>query len=244
MKTKLALLLAALLLPPTLHAEVGGWQRDYDALLKKYVSGGGVRYSAWKADTADVAALDKVVAAIGTEDPSGLARNEKLAFYINAYNAWIIDLMLKKHPSKGVRDYAPLFGIFTGKNIQIAGRKVSLNFLEKDLILKGIGEPRAHFAVNCASRSCPVLIPASYDGATIDKVLDERARAFMASPLGVQVGKDGRSASISMIFKWYADDFAAAGGAVAFINKHRAQPLPANVKIDYQEYDWSLNETK
>ena len=244
MKTKLALLLAALLLPLTLHAEVGGWQKDYDALLKKYVSGGGVRYAAWKANAADVAAIDKVVAAIGAEDPSGLPRNVKLAFYINAYNAWIIDLMLKKHPGKGVRDYAPLFGIFTGKHIQIAGRKVSFNFLEKDLILKGIGEPRAHFAVNCASRSCPVLIPAAYDGATIDQVLDERSKAFTVNPLGVQLSKDGKSASLSMIFKWNADDFKAAGGAVAFINKYRPQPLPANVRIDYQEYDWSLNETK
>ena len=244
MKTKLALLLTTLLLPLTLRAEVGAWQKDFDGLLKKYVSGGGVRYAAWKANAADVAAIDKVVAAIGTEDPSGLARNEKLAFYINAYNAWIIDLMLKKYPSKGVRDYAPLFGIFTGKNIQLAGKKVSFNYLEKDLVLKGLGEPRAHFALNCASRSCPVLIPAAYDGATIDRVLDERSKAYTVNPLGVQLSKDGKSANLSMIFKWNTDDFKAAGGPVAFINKYRPQPLPANVKIDYQEYDWSLNETK
>ncbi len=242
MKTNLILL--ALILPLAARAEVGAWQKDYDALLKKYVSGSGVRYSAWKGSAADVAAIAKVVEAIGAENPSGLARNDKLAFYINAYNAWMIHLVLEKYPIKSVRDYAPLFGVFTGKNIRLGGEKMSLNHLEKDLILKGIGEPRAHFAVNCASRSCPVLIPAAYTGATLDKVLDERAKAFTANPLGVQLAKDGSTAQLSSIFKWYADDFKAAGGAVAFINKFRAQPLPAGVKVEFQDYDWSLNEAK
>ena len=242
MKTKLILL--ALLLPFAARAEVGAWQKDYDVLLKKYVSGSGVRYSAWKASAADMAALDKVVAAIGSENPSALGRNDKLAFYINAYNAWIIHLVLEKYPIKSVRDYAALFGIFTGKNIQLGGEKISLNHLEKDLVLKGIGEARAHFALNCASRSCPVLIPAAYSGATLDKVLDERAKAYTTNPLGVSAGKDGKSASLSSIFKWNDADFKSAGGPVAFINKYRPTPFPADVKVDFQEYDWSLNETK
>ncbi|MEO7319001.1 MAG: DUF547 domain-containing protein, partial [Chthoniobacteraceae bacterium] len=232
MKTKLVLL--ALFLPFAARAEVGAWQKDYDVLLKKYVSGSGVRYSAWKASAADVAALGKVVEAIGAENPSGLGRNDKLAFYINAYNAWMIHLVLEKYPIKSVREYAALFGIFTGKNIRLGGEKISLNHLEKDLILKGIGEPRAHFAVNCASRSCPMLIPAAYNGATLDKVLDERAKAFTSNPLGAQLAKDGKTAQLSSIFKWYADDFKPAGGAVAFINKFRAQPLPAGVKVEFQ----------
>ena len=244
MKTTLILALTAVLLPFAASAEVGAWQKDYDALLKKYVSGGGVRYSAWKASAADMAALDKVVAAIGAENPSALGRNDKLAFYINAYNAWIIHLVLEKYPIKSVRDYAALFGIFTGKNIQLGGEKISLNHLEKDLVLKGIGEARAHFALNCASRSCPVLIPAAYNGATLDKVLDERAKAYTLNPLGVSVSKDGKTASLSSIFKWNADDFKSAGGAVAFINKYRTPQLPADVKVEFQDYDWSLNEAK
>ncbi len=244
MKTKLALALIAALLPFTSHAEVGAWQKDFDPLLKKYVSGNGVRYAAWKASADDFAALEKIVAAIGAENPSGLSRNDKLAFYINAYNAWMIHLVLQKYPIKSVRDYAALFGIFTGKNIRLGGEKISLNYLEKDLILKGLGEPRAHFAVNCASRSCPVLIPSAYTGATIDAVLNERAKAFTANPLGVQLAKDGKTAQISSIFKWYDADFKPAGGPVAFINKYRAQPLPAGVKVEFQDYDWGLNEAK
>jgi hypothetical protein len=242
MKTKLVL--ALILVPLIASAEVGSWQKDYDGLLKKYVAGGGVRYAAWKASATDVAELDKVVAAIGAESPSSLGRNDKLAFYINAYNAWMIHLVLEKYPIKSVKDYAPLFGVFTSKNIQLGGEKMSLNHLEKDLILKGIGEPRAHFAVNCASRSCPVLIPSAYSSATLDATLNERAKAYTASPFGAQLSKDGKTASLSSIFKWYADDFKAAGGAVPFINKYRPQPLPADVKVEFLDYDWSLNEAK
>ena len=184
MKAKLTSALS-LLLPILAHAESGAWQKDFDALLQKYVSNGGVRYAAWKSNGADVAALNKVVAAIATDGPSG-GRYDKLAFYINAYNAWIIHEVLEKYPIKSVKDLAPLYGVFTGKRIELGGEKMSLNHLEKDLILKGIGEPRAHFAVNCASRSCPVLIPAAYNGATLDATLNERARAYVTSPLGVQ----------------------------------------------------------
>jgi len=241
-KSKIALILA--LAPIAAHAEVGAWQKDYDALLKKYVAGGNVRYAAWKANTGDVVALGKIVEAIGAENPSGLPRNDKLAFLINTYNAWVIHLVLEKYPLKSVRDYAPLFGIFTGKNIQLGGEKISLRYLEKILILKAFGEPRVHFALNCASRSCPVLIPAAYNGAPLEATFDERARAYMVSSYGVQLSKDGKTARLSMIFKWYDADFKAAGGPIAFINKYRAQPLPPDVKVEFQDYDWSLNEAR
>lgn len=246
MKTRLILLLSfLLLLPLSLHAELKGWQKDFDGLLKKYVVGGNVRYAAWKANAEDVAAIDKIVEAIAKDSPASLGKNDKLAFYVNAYNAWIIDLVLKKYPIASVREYAPLFGIFTSKNIEIGGEKMSFNHLEKDLVLKGLGEARAHFALNCASRSCPVLIPGAYDGATIDKVLDQRAKAYMSNPLGVLVGKNPKVARVSMIFKWYDDDFVkASGSTVAFINKYRTPPLMEGVRLEYMDYDWSLNSAK
>ena len=122
MKTKLALTLIALVLPFAARAEVGAWQKDYDALLKKYVSGDGVRYSAWKANAADMAALGKVVAAVAAENPSSYPRNEKLAFYINAYNASILSEALQKYPTKSVKD--TLFTFFTAKRITVAGEQL------------------------------------------------------------------------------------------------------------------------
>jgi hypothetical protein len=245
MKTKLIVLFALLFLPLSLHAELAGWQKEFDALLKKYVSPAGVKYAAWKANAADVAAIDKVVAAIAADSPANLGKNDKLAFYINAYNAWIIDLVLKKYPMGSVRDYAPLFGIFTSKNIQIGGEKMSFNHLEKDVVIKGLGDARAHFALNCASRSCPSLMASAYDGATIDKVLDQRTKLYMASSLGIATTRNPKLVRVSMIFKWYDDDFAkAAGSTLAFINKYRTKPLPADAKLEFMEYDWNLNDAQ
>src|SRR5688572_3178475 len=94
----LLVLVALFITPSALHAKIGDWQREYDALLKKYVENGSVRYAAWKANPADLAALDRVVTAIGNESPASLSRNDQLAFYINAYNAWTIRLVLDKYP--------------------------------------------------------------------------------------------------------------------------------------------------
>lgn len=244
MTSRFTFLFATLLMMLPLRAETGGWQKEYGGLLKKYVSGGGVRYAAWKADAAGMAAMARIVAAIGEEDPSALPKKERLAYHINAYNALIIDLMLKKYPSGGVREGSQETDIFSAENIRLAGKMVSLNFIEKELVLRGSGDPRAPFALNCASKSCPVLMPGAYDGATIDTVLDERVRAYAASPLGVQDGNDGKSASLSMIFLWNADAFEPFGGVLGFLNKYRAKPLPKGTALEYQPYDWGLNEAK
>jgi hypothetical protein len=244
MKTTLGLLLAILLLPFTLHAKVGDWQKDYDALLKKYVVDGSVRYGAWKGNADDMAAIEKVTTAIGNESPKGLSRDEQLAFYINAYNAWTIKLVLDRYPLKSVRDHSPLFGMFTQKNIRLGGTKMSLNHLEKQLILKQFKDSRVHFAVNCASKSCPPLNTKAYDAETLNKELNERTKAFTLDSLGVQESKDGKKVKVSSIFKWYDDDFKGEGGAVEFINKNRGDALPSDAKVEYQEYDWTLNEAK
>src|SRR5688572_1666119 len=225
-------------------AKVGDWQREYDALLRKYVENGSVRYAAWKANSADLAALDRVVTAIGRESPEKLSRNEQLAFYINAYNAWTIRLVLDKYPIKSVKEQSLLWGNFTRKLIRLGGKKMSLNYLEKEIILKRFKDSRAHFAINCASRSCPPLSASAYDGEKLDQELNQRTKSFTMNSLGVQPGKDGTTTKVSRIFKWYEDDFARSGGAREFINQARPQSLPADAKIEYQEYDWGLNEAK
>jgi hypothetical protein len=166
-----------LLLPALLHsATSSGWQNEYDRLLKNYVVDGGVRYAAWKADAGDMAALDGVVAGIGQENVAKLDPNAQLAFYINAYNAWTIKLILDRYPIKSVWSATPLF--FVQKNIRVAGEKMSLSHLEKDIIRKKFKDPRIHFAVNCGSTSCPPLQKGAYDAKSIDKELEARTKAF------------------------------------------------------------------
>src|SRR5688572_19169251 len=105
------LVLMLLLTPAMALVQPPGWQKEYDRLLKKYVVDGGVRYAAWKANASDMAALNRVVTGIGNADPSKLDANGQLAFYINAYNAWTIKLILDKYPVQSIRDVSPLFGV-------------------------------------------------------------------------------------------------------------------------------------
>lgn len=239
MKAKLAIALLLALLPNLAHAQGGAWMKDYDALLKKYVSGNGVRYAAWKANGNDVAALGRVVEAIGTETPASYSKNDKLAFYLNAYNAWILIEALQKYPTKSIKD--PLFTFFLSKRITVAGEKMSFNRLEKDIIRPGFNEPRIHFALNCASRSCPPLRSEPYTGAKLDAQLEEQARAFVNSERGVKV--NGETAQLSKIFDWYKEDFGGEAGVLAFIKKVRKEKSDFK-SVSYQEYDWSLNEVK
>jgi hypothetical protein len=221
-------------------AGAGGYQDEYNALLKKYLAGDGVRYAAWKSNASDVANLQKVVDAIAT-NPVPQGRNEQLALYINAYNAWILHEALAKYPTKSVKD--PLFTFFLAARIKVAGEQMSFNHLEKDIIRAKFGEPRVHFALNCASHSCPPLNRQAFRGDELDQQFEKLAIAFVNSEKGVKLSPDKKTAELSKIFDWYKEDFKS-DGVIAFINKRRSMPLPSDVKIKYQDYDWGLNEAK
>jgi len=214
--------------------------KEYAALLKIYVTPDGVRYAAWKRNAGDIAALQRVADFYaGTKAPKD--RDTALAWHINAYNSWILRNILAKYPTKGPLVGEPLF--FHGNRIVISGEKTSFNDLEQKVIRPTFKEPRVHFALNCASASCPPLATRPFEAATLNEQLDQLVRAFAnGNPLAIQVS--GKGVSLSKIFDWYADDFAAAGGAVAFINRYRKAPLPADARVKFMEYDWSLNEAK
>jgi hypothetical protein len=218
------------------------WINTYNNLLAKYLTSSGARYAAWKNNAADMQGIQQVVDAIAKQKVSGVSKNEQLAFYLNAYNAWILHEALGKYPTKSVKDL--LFTFFTGDRIKVAGEPMSFDYLEKEIIRLKFGEPRVHFALNCASRSCPPLNPEAFRGDKLDQQLEKLATAFVNSRKGVDYAADKKSAALSAIFNWYKDDFKSVGGPIAFINKRHMPPLPNDTKITYQEYDWSLNEAK
>jgi hypothetical protein len=218
------------------------WLTTYGDLLSKYVTNSGVRYAAWKNTPADMQAIEQVVEAIAQEKVSGLNKSEQLAFYINAYNAWILHEALAKYPTTSVKDL--LFTFFFSKRIKVAGEKMSFDTLEKDIIRKKFNEPRVHFALNCASRSCPPLNPEPFRGEKLDAQLEKVSVVFVNSRRGVDYNREKNTAALSAIFNWYKDDFKAVAGPLAFINQRRTPPLPNDIKITYQDYDWSLNEAK
>ncbi len=224
----------------SLCAETDGWMSDYNRLLGKYVTSNGVKYAEWKNNAADMQALQKVVDGIAQTDASSLGRKEQMAFYVNAYNAWILHEALGKYPTKSVKD--ALFTFFISKRIKVAGEQTSFKALEDNVIRK-FGDPHVHFALNCASRSCPPLDQEAFDGGGLDAQFEKLAKNFVNSDRGVRVPAGGNSAELSKIFDWYKDDFKD-GGPIDFINRRRSPPLPKDAKISYQEYDWSLNEAK
>ena len=234
--TLLALVAGALFASQTLAAD---WQSEYARLLAKYVTPTGVKYAAWKGNAADVQAIQTVVDAVAAAPASSAKGKEQLAFYINAYNAWILHEALGKYPTKSVKD--ALFTFFTGKRIVVAGEKTSFKRLEDDVIRARFSEPRVHVALNCASRSCPPLRAEPYTAAKLDAQLDEQARGYVNEDRGVKAAGD--SAQLSKIFDWYKDDFGGEAGVNAFLAKYRGGKASFK-KVTYQDYDWSLNEAK
>lgn len=243
MKCVRSAVLAAFLLAlaaPLFAAPAESWTSAYGRLLQHYVTPSGVKYAEWKANAADVQALQTVVDAIAREEPGKLAEKEQLAFYLNAYNAWILHEALAKYPTKSVKD--PLFTFFLSNRIKVAGEQMSFNHLEKDIIRAKFHEPRVHFALNCASRSCPPLNPEPFTGEKLEAQLEKLATAFVNSDKGVHLVPESKKVELSEIFDWYRNDFKM--GALAFINKRREKPLPPGLEVTFQKYDWSLNEAK
>ena len=218
-----------------------GWVSEYGRLLSKYATPNGVKYAAWKASAADMQALQGVVDAIASDNVGALGQKEQLAFYLNAYNAWILHQALEKYPTKSVKD--ALFTFFTSKRIKVAGQQSSFKRLEDDIIRAKFNEPRIHVALNCASQSCPPLLSEPFRADKLDAQFEKLAKGFVNSDRGVRLSADKSTAELSQIFEWYKDDFKG-GGVLDFINKRRSTPLPPGVKISYQKYDWGLNEAR
>src|SRR3954452_17303255 len=190
------LVLASLFLAVGVRA-ADNWTDTYDRLLKKYVSGGGVKYAAWKTNAGDLKDLQTVVDGIGSPNASSMSRNDQLAFYINAYNAWILHEAIEKYPTKSVKD--ALFTFFTSKRIKVAGQQTSFNALEKETIRSKFSEPRVHFALNCASRSCPPLSRQAFTAGNLDGQFETLAKGYVNSEHGVKYNDAAKSAELSKI---------------------------------------------
>jgi hypothetical protein len=235
------LLAAALCVVCAANSQAQNWMESYNRLLGKYATSGGVKYAAWKGNAADMQALQAVVDGIAKESVSGLDKRQQLAFYVNAYNAWILREALAKYPTASVKD--TFFSFFTAKKITVAGQKTSFKALEDNVIRK-LGDPRIHFALNCASRSCPPLNREAFSAPKLEEQFEKMSKGYANSERGVKYSAESKAAQLSKIFDWFKDDFGGQAGALAFINKRRSTPIPDDAKISYQEYDWGLNEVK
>ena len=226
------------------------------ALIRKYTVDGGesVDYAAWKDSPEDLAMLDRQVALIAAVSPRnhpGIfpSTTEQRSYWINTYNTLVLHAVLENWPMESVRDVKisltsrviPGKGFFYDRKIVVGGKETSLYKLEKEVLLSQ-KDSRLHFALNCASESCPLLRPWEWS----DEQLDVAARDFINDPSNVSI--DDETVYLSRIFKWYKKDFPS--DIYAYLQQYAESPLRQELqiakdkkyRIRYPDYDWSLND--
>lgn len=216
----------------------------YATLLEKYVDKGNVDYQGFKTEEKK---LDQYLAVLETVNSNKLSRNKQFAFYINAYNAWTIKLILSGYPGvKSIKDLGTIFKNPWKKKIcRIDGDVITLDDIEHKIIRPTFKDPRVHFAINCAALSCPPLISQPYLGSTLDQQLYDSARAFVNDPKSNYFSSN--ALYVSKIFKWFSEDFN--NDIIGFFLKYAKDDFKKEleskrkeIKIKYLHYDWSLNE--
>jgi hypothetical protein len=238
---------------------------DYGRVLRDHVRLPRVAYTGLKADRG---ALDAAIAAFaqpGEAEERGWPREQRLAFWINAYNAFTLRAIVDHYPIRAGWLALPprnsirqIDGVWTTLAWSAAGRTVTLDDIEHRILRPEFKEPRVHFAINCASVGCPPLAAEPYRAAELDGQLDAAARRYLASPQGLRV--EGTVLRVSRIFEWYGEDFAgrfapdrtgrpdrveqailaviAQFGPAAAATAARAP----GARVRFLNYDWTLND--
>ena len=217
----------------------------WDAQLQRYVSEEGwVDYEAWASDTAG---LVSYLALLSSHHPNDAhwTDDEQLAYWINAYNAFTVQLVLRHWPLESIKDIRPngtgfINSVWDIKFVEIEGQAYDLNNVEHGIIRPKFRDNRIHVAVNCASVSCPPLLNEAFTAERLDGQLDSAVTAFLAGPRNDL--SDPAAPKVSSIFKWYGNDFEWDGGSLAgFVERHGGVDLPEGVEFEYLDYDWGIN---
>jgi hypothetical protein len=221
----------------------------FDAVLKQQVRDGWVDYATLKAAPRPLDCYLAQLANVGESEFERWPEKDRLAFLINLYNAATLKLIVDRYPVKSIRSIGWIPGSAWKQNVvQLFGRKISLDELEHGIIRKNYRDARVHFALVCAARGCPPLRNEPFVGARLDAQLDEQGRAFFAQSEKNRVDATTRTVHLSPIFKWFAEDFEAAAGSVLkfatpFFPENAKRALSSDdFKIEYTDYDWSLND--
>ena len=258
-------LLASLALGAGFSASFDHGYARYGDVLSKVVRGARVDYQALGAMRAE---LEAVVAEFGAVPEAHLqawSRERQMAYWINAYNLFTLKAIIDHYPIRGSwlslypRDsIRQIDGVWTDLRFHAAGMQVTLDHIEHGILRPTFKDARVHFAVNCASISCPPLAAAPYVAERLDAQLNDAARRYLESHVGLQI--DGKTLRVSNIFDWYGDDFIPA-----FANRIRADRPPkerailavvaaygppeakrvaksGDARVAYLRYDWSLND--
>lgn len=233
---------------PSAGAEAGTSTVSWDRVLQNHVIEGGVDYAGLVSGKGD---LDAFLAALRVAEPPS-DPGESAAFWINAYNAAVLDLVVERYPLSSVMD---VDGFFDELRTEIGGELLTLDEIEQRALESG--DPRIHFAVVCAAQSCPALRRESFKEAELDSQLEEQTRTFLADESrGARLDDAEGVLWLSSLFKWYGDDFTSGSKVMAYLRRGRlvdwVRPyLPGRTgevvertepSVRYLEYDWALND--
>ena len=219
----------------------------YTAVLQESVHDGAVRYRTLCKDPGFV----KYVQQLSVINPDSIANREaRLAYWINVYNSWTLKAICDHYPVKSINDLNNGGTIWDKDFVQIHGGQISLNKIEHEIIRKGFAEPRAHFALVCASRSCPTLRPEAYNGPHLIQQMEDQGRIFFSDPKRNSFDRKNKTARLSRILDWYANDFGKTKEErLSFVARFLPEDLAASIrsdpsawKMEFLPYDWSLND--
>lgn len=220
-----------------------GWT----ALLEQYVADDGlVNYQGLLDDKDRLNAYTQLLA--DNPPAENWTKEEQLAYWINAYNAFTVKLIVENYPLESIKDLNPTIAIPLVSTIwnkewfEIGGEGFSLDRIEHKILLKDFNEPRIHFAVNCASMSCPVLRTEAFEPDRIDEQLEEQASLFLNDPSRNVL--DPLEPKLSKIFSWFTGDFTEDQSLIEFVNRYAKEKIAPKAKIRYLDYDWALNDQK
>lgn len=228
--------------------QISFWQ-PFQGLLEKHLSRAtkdgielnAIDYKGVRADTR----YGEMTERLEAFSPGDLGDGtEKLAFWINAYNFLAIKIVADHYPLKSIRDlgsfFRPVWKMDAGT---IGGREYSLDEIEHGILRKQFVEPRIHFAIVCASLSCPDIRKDVYLAPELEEQLDGQTRTFLSNPTkGMRLDAASKKALLSMIFSWFGDDFEKSGGVWQFLKRYRPGLGPGkDYAIEYLPYNWDLN---
>lgn len=207
----------------------------WNALLQKNVSSSGkVNYKGFKSQQS---ALDSYLADLAANAPTNSTpRKEAMAYWINAYNAFTVKLIVQNYPVSSItklENGKP----WDKKWIKLGDKTYSLNNIENDILRPKYKDARIHFAVNCAAQSCPPILNKAWTASNLNANFEKQAKAFINNSKFNKISAD--AVEISKIFEWYSVDF---GNIIEYLNKYSTTKINANAKVSYMEYDWALNQ--
>ncbi len=200
-----------------------------------------VDYTGLKKDPRALDAYLKELSQVKKSKYDQFTSDQKLSFLINAYNAFTLKLMRDNWPTDSIRDLGSIFSSPWKKEFfSLLGEERSLDWLEHEVIRKEFDEPRIHFAVNCASLSCPSLRAEAFIASKLDAQLEEQAKSFLNDPVKNKLVRN--KVMLSKIFYWYGKDFTKNGqNLISVLNQWRSVKFPTDGKIDFLEYKWTPN---